>query len=124
MWDVALEQNLWTADQPKDFTATFSDGEYSHKYYSGRRMWGVFRLLSPSAQLPSEYGNLKTDKPYPFAVKVDKPVTPQGCMAVLRDWYNDSAYSTSVGVGAGPFGSPDRYSTNDADSTVTGNWSV
>ena len=122
MWEVALQQKLWTPDQPKDFTATFSDGEYSHKYYSGRRMWGVFRLLSPSAQLPSEYGNLKTDKPYPFSVKVDKPVSPLGCMAVLRDWYNDSQYSTSVGVGAGAFGTPDRYSTSAADYSVTGNW--
>lgn len=122
MWELAAQQKLWTPDQPKDFTATFSDGEYSHKYYSGRRMWGVFRLLSPSAQLSPTYGNLKADKPYPFAVKVDKPVTPQDCMAVLRDWYNDSEYSTSVGVAGGPFGSPDRYSTSTADHAVTGNW--
>lgn len=87
MWDIAAEQGLYTPGDVKDFTATFSDGEYSHKYYSGRRMWGVFRLLAPSANYSAEYGNLKTDVPYPFAVPVDKAVTPQDVMRVMRDWY-------------------------------------
>jgi hypothetical protein len=68
------------------------------RYYSGRRMWGVFRLLAPSQALPSEYGNLKTDRPYPFAVPVDVPLTPKDLMAVHRDWYQDTTYSTSEGI--------------------------
>ena len=122
MWSVAQSAGIWSPDQPKDFTATFSDGEYAHKYYSGRRMWGVFRLLGPSTDLPSEYGNLKTDQPYPFAVKVDTPVTPFTAMAVLRDWYDGTQYSTSNGLAAGPFGTPDRFSSNAEDSLVQGNW--
>jgi dipeptidase len=55
-------------------------------------MWGVFRRFAPSANLPSEYGNLKTDKPYPFAVKVDVPVTVQTGLSVLRDWYEGTNY--------------------------------
>lgn len=46
MWDIAQAEGLWSPGQPKDFTATFSDGEYAHKYYSGRRMWGVFNRVS------------------------------------------------------------------------------
>jgi dipeptidase len=124
MWDLAASEGLYTPGQPKDFTATFSDGEYAHKYYSGRRMWGVFRLLAPSANLSAEYGNLKTDAPYPFAVKVDTPVPPQGVMSVMRDWYNDTSYSTGEGSGVsgGAFASPDRYNNNNRDYAVAGNW--
>ena len=122
MWEIAEKYGLWKVGDAKDFTATFSDGEYAHKYYSGRRMWGVFRLLAPSAGLPAEYGNLKADRPYPFAVPVDKLIGPQDAMLVLRDWYNGTDYSTSEGLAAGPFGTPDRYSNNAADNALEGNW--
>lgn len=119
MWDLAAKQGLWVEGQPKDFTATFSDGEYSHKYYSGRRMWGIFHLFAASADLPAEYDNLKLDKPYPFAVAVDKPLTVADMAAGMRYWYEDTAYSTSQGLAGGPYGTPDRYSSNTA---VQGSW--
>jgi dipeptidase len=124
MWEIAAKHGLYTPGTPKDFTATFSDGEYSHKYYSGRRMWSVFRLLSPSANLPADYNNLKTDAPYPFAVRVDSKVTPQDLMRVMRDWYNGTRFSTGEGSGVagGAFATPDRYGLNSDDSAVTGNW--
>ena len=36
IWEIAEEQGLYKPGDPKDFTKTFSDGEYAHKYYSGR----------------------------------------------------------------------------------------
>ena len=122
MWELAAEQGLYFEGQPKDFTKTFSDGEYAHKYYSGRRMWGVFRLLSPSADLPATYDNLKNDAPYPFAVKVDKQLSAQDVMAVMRDWYGGTEYSTEEGLAGGAFGSPDRYSGSTGESQVSGSW--
>merc|ERR1719267_180629 len=83
MWALAKEGGLWNESLPKDFTATFSDGEYAHKYYSGRRMWGASRLASPAAAaaddtpIPAEYGNLKDDKPYPFSLPVEYKLTPR-----------------------------------------------
>jgi len=128
MWELAAKEGLYKEGDIKDFTATFSDGEYAHKYYSGRRMWGVFRLLAPSAKLSSTYGNLKEDAPYPFAVQVDtsRLATPQSLMAVMRDWYNGTEYTTGSskdGTLAGSaFESPDRYSGSVGESKVQGNW--
>lgn len=116
MWELAAEYGLYTegiavvlnrsidflsniiigVGDVKDFTLTFSDGEYSHKYYSGRRMWGVYRKLAASANLEPEYDNLKLSKPYPFAAVVDSPVTPADLMAVLREWYAGTDYSTGA----------------------------
>ena len=61
-------------------------------------------------------------QPYPFAVKVDKPVTLQMAMGVLRDWYNGTEYSTGVGLAGGPFGTPDRYSGSTGEAQVHGSW--
>lgn len=124
LWEIAAKNGLYKEGDPKDFTATFSDGEYAHKYYSGRRMWGVFRQLAPSQQLPSEYGNLKYDKPYPFAVPTDGHLaTPLSVMSVLRDWYSGTVYSTGASpngtLAGGAFETPDRYS---GFSRVSGNW--
>eukprot|EP01038_Epipyxis_sp_PR26KG_P004851 gene4851-6799_t len=122
MWDIALEHGLYKLGDPKDFTATFSDGEYAHKYYSGRRMWSIFNTISPSSNFPAEYGNLKTDKPYPFAVSVEKPLTSQDVFALMRSWYQGTPYSTSQGLASGSFGTPDRFSNSAEDYQVTGNW--
>ena len=122
MWDLAEEQGLYTPGEPKDFTRTFSDGEYAHKYYSGRRMWGVFRLLAPDVDLPAEYDNLKNDKPYPFAVPVSKRVSTQDIMAVMRDWYEGTPYSTAEGIAGGDFATPDRFNPDAKDLSVEGSW--
>lgn len=125
MWDIAIKQGLYKEGDVKDFTATFSDGEYAHKYYSGRRMWGVYRLIAPSAGLPSEYGNLKLDKPYPFSASVDKKVQPTDLFAVLREWYAGTNYSTGTpdeNIAGGAYGSPDRYSGSTGEAQVKGTW--
>jgi dipeptidase len=124
MWDIARKEGLWSEGEPMDFTKTFSDGEYAHKYYSGRRMWGSYRLLSPQTALSAEYGNLKADAPYPFAAPVAKLLTPADFMTVHRDWYNGTAYSMSApGVLAGgAFESPDRYSGGPGEAAVAGSW--
>ena len=116
MWELAADDGLWIDSQPKDFTATFSDGEYGHKYYSGRRMWGAWRLVAPAfveENVPAEYGNLRYDAPYPVAVPVEKKLTPQDVMAVHREWYSGTQFDLGAGLQGGFAGSPDRYNYCD-----------
>jgi len=82
------------------------------RYYSGRRMWRIFSLLSPleGAKLDPEKGNLpKTKDPYPGSVPAPRgSVTAQMVMDVLRDHYEGTPYDLTQGMAAGPFGSPNR----------------
>ena len=96
--------------------------EYDHKYYTGRRIWGMFHLLAPSQNFSAEYGNLKMDAPYPFSVKPDKKVSLSDIMKIMRYMYQGTPYDMTAGIAAGPFGTPDRYSGGAGEQQVKGNW--
>ena len=110
---VAEEQGLWNRSSGKllDFAGVYSHGEYGHKYYSGRRMWGSFRRLAPETALSPTYGNLKTDNPhpYPFSVAPVRKLNASDIMAVMRDHYEGTKYSSANGLAAGAWGNPNRY---------------
>jgi len=81
-------------------------------FYSSRRMWRIFSLLSPDegAKLDPNRGNLpKTKNPYPGSVPAPRgSVTPRKLMDLLRDHYEGTPYDLTVGMAAGPFGNPNR----------------
>jgi dipeptidase len=124
MHAVAEAHGWWSPASGKklDFTATFSDGEYAHKYYTGRRMWGAYRLLAPETFLPSEYGDLRRDAVYPTTTAVAAPVSLQDFFAVHRYHYQGTRFDMTKGMASGAFGTPDRYTKSVADSEVKGNW--
>jgi dipeptidase len=128
MWDIAEKNGLWKSSEPKDWTKTFSDGEYAHKYYTGRRVWGGYRIMAPTASsiLRPEYKNLKEDAPYPFSLalnKEDKLLDPNDIFRVHRDYYADTEFSTAEpNLAGGAFGSPWRFSGGKGESQVEGNW--
>lgn len=133
---VARERHLWDGQGQLDFTRTYSDGEYAHHYYSGRRMWGALRLMKPSLKLNPRYNDLKNDtnphpqpgwtSHFPWSVTPDAPVTAQSFMNVHRDHYEGTEFDTTQGLAAGPFGTPERYATlgtpGDKASGSKGAW--
>jgi len=113
-----------------DFTATYSDGEYANKYYSGRRLWGVFNYFSPSLNVPAEYEEYRYSKPYPVTAVPDRLISVADIAAVNRLYYTGTEYSQAgfgynaetpaaggapptlsdgvkLGYPGGPWGSPD-----------------
>ncbi len=129
--EVALAHGLWDGVGLLDFTKAYSRGEYTHKYYSGRRMWDGLRHFKPSLKLPAEYENLKDEKParpwgrslYPWAVEPDAKVSPPSWFATHRSHYEGTAYDTTRGPAAGPYGTPERYQTIGApDDPGVGSW--
>jgi len=119
IFDVAKEKGWWKEGTPFDFTKMYSGGEYAHKYYSGRRMWGFFRRAAPSVSLPDEYEDIRYKPVYPWSLKPDGLVSHRDFMTWHRDWYADTKYDMTKGLKAGPFGSPDRYATM---TKLPGNW--
>lgn len=82
-------------------------------------MWEGFRRAAPSVKLPSEYDDMRYKAAYPWSVKVDKLVTHHDLISWHRDWYAGTEFDMTKGLEAGPFGTPDRFTTN---TNVTGHW--
>lgn len=115
---VAQAKGWWAPGKPLDFTATYSDGEYAHKFYSGRRVWGAYRRFGLNS-LPDDYADLRVDAVYPVTAKPPRPVGVRDMFAVHRDFYEGTKYDMTRGLASGPWGDPDRYAVT---SNATGNW--
>jgi dipeptidase len=105
------------------YTPTDMNDHNLFKYYSGRRMWRVFSLLSPKegGKLDPITGNLPhTKDPYPNSVRAPRrSISLKMVMEVYRDHYEGTPYDLTKGVSAGPFGNPNR---NPAPPGVEGLW--
>lgn len=81
-------------------------------FYSSRRMWRIYSLLSPDegAKLDSNKPNLpKTRGAHPAFVKAPRAsVTLNMVMNAYRDHYEGTEYDLTQGMAAGPFGNPNR----------------
>ncbi|EOD13386.1 hypothetical protein EMIHUDRAFT_470725 [Emiliania huxleyi CCMP1516] len=145
VFTTARRHRWWSEEsgEPLDFTATFSDGEYANKYYSGRRLWGVFNYFSPSLNVPAEYLEYRYSKPYPVTAKPDALISVADIAAVNRLYYIGTNYSQAgsgysadmpdeggappslragveLGYPGGPWGSPDHVAGNNNTAMPSG----
>jgi len=125
---VAIDYGWWTSvekDGLLDFTKIYSDGEYSHKYYTGRRVWAAYRLAAPSKNFPSDYKDLQSDPVYPLSAKPDRPLTERDLFRFHRDTLGGTEFDLSAegNLAGGAFGTPDRWKAGRSEQTkVAGNW--
>jgi dipeptidase len=113
MLPVAMKHGWWNAsglEEPFDFTAIYSGGEYHNKYYSGRRMWRALSLMSPNANLEPDYPHSTLlEKPvFPWSVKPDNLMQLADLTAIMRDVYEGTRFDATALPGGGPWGSPAR----------------
>lgn len=123
MHETALKRGWWSGMEPLHFTRTFSGGEYTSKYYSGRRMWSFWSVLAPSLNVPAEYDSYLASigSTYPVTAKPDRLVRREDILHnVYRNYYAGTAYDLSVGLGAGPFSTPIRYKPGKGETEVAG----
>jgi len=116
MKQVAKKAGWWDGVSAFDFTAAFSIGEYSHEYYSGRRMWRALSLAAPSLTLDPTVGSPLNSSGlgpkqsfYPWSVVPDKLLNVQDLQRTHRDHYEGTPFDLTEGLAAGPFSSPNRW---------------
>ncbi len=123
---VARDYGWWKSvedDGLLDFTKIYSDGEYAHKFYSGRRMWGAYHLACPSRNFPSDYVDLQSDPVYPVSSRPDEKLSLQDLFRFHRYTYQGTEFDLGGDqLAAGPFGSPDRWKEGPGEQQVKGNW--
>eukprot|EP00977_Amphora_coffeiformis_P013524 scaffold3576_cov170-Amphora_coffeaeformis.AAC.6 len=121
---VASEYGWWDADRDGllDFTRIYSDGEYAHKYYSGRRVWGGYHLVGQDYL--TEYSDLQSDPVYPVYTTPVNKVSEQDLFRFHRYTYQGTPFDLGAegNLGGGPFGSPDRWKAGPGEAKVGGNW--
>ena len=104
VFSLAEEMGYWDPESgdPFIFNRVYAGPP---SYYSYRREWRVYDLLAPSQKFSP------FDRDLPFSVKPDQTVSPQDLMRIHRDSYEGTEFDLTKGPAAGPFGSPNRWST-------------
>lgn len=105
-----------------DFAGCFSNGEYAHKYYSGRRVWRAYDLLAPQLKLSPTYTNLLTDAPYPVSAPPAEKVSLERVFSLYRDYLQGTEFDLTTGLASGPFGTPDRYTGGEGERSFKNGW--
>jgi dipeptidase len=109
LFEVAKKYGWWNPKKGKlDWLRTVSEGEYSHPYYSLRRVWRLQSRIAPSMKLTPWVKDGFTKK-FPLFIKPDKKLTVRDVMNLYRDHYQGTIFDQTKGVTAGPFGCPYRY---------------
>jgi len=112
LFKVCEKLGWWNPKEgPLDWLPTVSYGEYSHPYYSLRRVWRALTMAKPSLNLPAWVENGYT-KAYPFSVIPDTKLSVADVANIYRDYYQGSEFDLTKGTAAGPWGDPTRYSNN------------
>jgi len=130
LYSICRKHGWWKSEDGQlDWLRAVSLGEYSHPYYSLRRVWRLQARITPS-QVRTPWVKDGYTREYPFSVRPDKKLGVRDVMGLYRDHYQGTEFDQSKEVTAGPFGCPYRYpgpmdargDTGDPNARLKGAW--
>lgn len=117
IYSVGQELGFWDPAGTKPFRFWDVYGYKADNTYNTRREWRVRDVFAPSLALDP------WARRFPFYVVPDRLLSVADLMMIQRDSYAGTPFDLSVGLAAGPFGSPDRWPTNSKlNPTNTMGW--
>jgi dipeptidase len=94
---------------PIDWLKAVSAGEYSHPYYSLRRVWRVFDRVNPDLGLSPWVDGGGYTRDYPFSIAPREKLRLTDVFALYRDHYEGTQFDLTRDIAAGPYGDPNRF---------------
>ena len=105
----AVEQKLYDPEkgEPFNWKRAYSPTQGSAADTQARRgrLWRLFDLVAPSAELGAETPNMDL----PFSVRPDEKLSLKDVIALMRDKYQGTPYDPAAGLRGGPFQNPNYY---------------
>jgi dipeptidase len=112
VFTYAIEKGWYDANAGQSFCfhEVYNPTTPERLKYCESRVWSLFRRISPSLELKSDYHRgVYGAKAYPLWIKPDQKINLQKMFDLLRDHYEGTPYDMTKGVAAGPFGNPNRW---------------
>jgi len=109
----AIDKGYYDPGRDGDFSwrhAYHPDPSNRSKRVCGARVWSIYRRARPSVEWSSDWHRgVEGAQDYPLFIEVDEKLAVRDVMGLMRDHYEGTPYDMTVGVDAGPFGSPYRF---------------
>ncbi len=95
--------------KPFSFSEAYCPATPQKLRYTETRVWSIFRRMAPSRTFSPDYHRgVAGAARYPLWIEADRKLGVQDVVALMRDHYEGTPYDMTVGLDAGPFGSPNR----------------
>ncbi len=97
-------------DQDFSFANAYAPLDFGALRFCEARVWSYFNQFNSEAKDWISYAKGETETPMPLYVKPDKKLSVKDLMEMMRNHYEGTDLDPTQDFGAGPFGSPVRFS--------------
>lgn len=108
---LAIERGYYDpkSGEPFRFNDVYCPATPASLRYCETRVWSIFRRAAPSQQfLPDYHRGVQGAEPYPLFIRPDYKIGVAELASLVRDHYEGTPWDMTQGLGAGPYGTPNR----------------
>lgn len=96
--------------RPFSFCKAFCPPDPKNRRYGDTRVWSIFRRAAPSLNLsPDITRSVEGASELPLWIKPDKKLSLEDVISLMRDHYEGTPFDMTMGIAAGPYGTPYRW---------------